>query len=177
MNRVRLSMATAVEVQHTLGGKHRILRQLALPGLLPGRPLESGSLQFLAHPVVGNAVEEDLQPVGFVVPDQRSPFKRHFPFFFLPDFFQFQPVLAGHFRQLEKTVACRDDRLAAAGIVLPDQVHRLLHDFHFTLAGIGAYLVQDAADEQGTAVPSGPSCINFMDGVCAAGNVPFQAVP
>src|SRR5699024_4423457 len=69
------------------------------------------------------------------------------------------------------------NRFFALRIEVCNEVHRFLYDFHFSFSCIGAYLIKDTADKQGTAVSSCFTGINIMNGLCAACNVTLQTVP
>ena len=51
------------------GVVHGVVGELALPGVVPGRPAEAALFELLAGLVVGLFVKEDLEPVRFQVAD------------------------------------------------------------------------------------------------------------
>ena len=59
-------------------------------------------------------------------------------------------------------------------VIFGNEVHGPTDDFHVPVIGQGGYLVQDAADKQGTAIAPALSGINPVDGIGTALDVAFE---
>ena len=112
-----------------------------------------------------------------IVPYKCPALERHFLVF--PALHRFQPFAHPFrkFRQLEEFVSRGDDGFPYPCVIFGNEVHGPADDFHFPVIGEGGYLVQDAADEQGTAITPALSGINPVDGVGAAPDVAFERLP
>ena len=78
---------------------------------------------------------------------------------------------------MEEFVSWGDDGFPYPCVIFGNEVHGPADDFHFPVIGEGGYLVQDAADEQGTVITPALSGVNPVDGVGAALDVAFERLP
>ena len=93
------------------------------------------SLEFHAHFRVGNLVEDNLEAIFGIVPDN-FPLVEADPLVLLVfPFFLLFAYLAGGFRQFENAVALRHHRFREFRVPLPDIGTGTLYEFHISFSG------------------------------------------